>query len=304
MAERGYIAVARGLLKHPLVGATKPYSDLEAWLWLLFEAAWRPHRVAVKNGQAREVVALERGQLTYSRSYMAEAWGWSEKRVRTYLVRLEKDGQIERQTGRLQTVITLCNYDIYQAPSSEPGRQTDRHEGRQQAGIGPEEEQDKKGRKERSRSSAKEPQGFSEWYDVYPRKVARQDALRAFQKVVPAQISAETLIARTQRYAADWSCRPREDLKYCPYPARWLNSGRFLEQLDMRTDTAEPTIAPPATDPCTFTEADWMERLELHRQGRPWPERHWGPAPGQPGCLVPSELLEVDSEATFNAISG
>ncbi|WP_315769005.1 hypothetical protein [Bradyrhizobium sp. SZCCHNR2012] len=300
MAERGYIAVARGLLKHPVVGAAKPYSDLEAWLWLLFEARWKPHRVAVKNGQTREVVALDRGQLTYSRSYMAEAWGWSEKRVRTYLGRLEKDGQIDRQTGRLQTIITLCNYDLYQAPHGETGRQ----EGQQQAGIGPEEEKDKKGRKEKSRSLAKEPQGFSEWYEAYPRKVARQDALRAFQKVVPAQISAEALIARTRQYAADWSSRPREDLKYCPYPARWLNSGRHFEQHDMNTDTAEPRIALLPIDPCRFTQSDWMERLELHRQGRPWPERHWGPAPGQPGCLVPSELLEADSGPVFNAISG
>jgi len=292
MAERGYIAVARGLLKHPVVGATKPYSDLAAWLWLLFEATWKPHRVAVKNGQTREVVALERGQLTYSRSYLAEAWGWSEKRVRTYLGRLEKDGQIERQTGRLQTVITICNYDVYQTPSGEPGRQTDRQGGRQQAAFGPEEEQNNKGRKERSRS-AKEPEGFVDWYEAYPRKTARQNALRAFRKVVPAQISAEALLERTQQFAANWRGRPAEDLRYCPYPATWLNSGQFLdrEQPDMEAKAAEPLVALPTIDPCRFTLSDWLERLDLHRQGRPWSERHWGPAPGQPGCLIPPELL-------------
>ena len=118
MTERGFIAIARGILDHPVIGAVKPYSDYEAWNWLLFEAAWKPHRVRAKNGQTWGVVALERGQLTHSRSYMAEAWGWTEKRVRTFLSRLEREGQIELQTGQLQTVITMLQLrDL-----SEPGR--------------------------------------------------------------------------------------------------------------------------------------------------------------------------------------
>jgi hypothetical protein len=44
MSERGFIAVARGVLDHPVVGARRPFSDFEAWLWLLFEAAWKPQR--------------------------------------------------------------------------------------------------------------------------------------------------------------------------------------------------------------------------------------------------------------------
>jgi hypothetical protein len=293
MTERGFIAVARSLLKHPVVGAAKPYSDLEAWLWLLFKATWKPYRVAAKNGQTRGVVALERGQLTYARSYMAEAWGWTEKRVRTFLHRLETEGQIELQAGRLQTVISVCNYDDYQTPTGESGRQTGRQDGRQRAGNGPEEEQINKGRKERSRSLAAEPEGFEEWYSAYPRKKARQDALRAFRKAVPSQISAKALTERTKRYAANWSGRPKSDLTYCPYPATWLNSGQFLdsEELGAEANGSQPVISLPATDPSRFTEADWLKRLKLHREGRPWSERYWGPPPGQLGCLVPSELL-------------
>jgi hypothetical protein len=83
MNKRGFIAVARGILDHSIVGARKPYSDLEAWLWLLLEAAWKPRRVRVDGGRTRVAVTLERGQLSHSRSYMAEAWGWTEKSVRS-----------------------------------------------------------------------------------------------------------------------------------------------------------------------------------------------------------------------------
>jgi hypothetical protein len=112
----GFIALARGVFGHPVVGARPPLSDLEAWVWLCFEAAYKPRRVRVTNGRAAGFLLLERGQLTYSRSYLAKAWGWTEKRVRGFLFRLERERQIVRQTGHLQTIITICNYEFYQNP--------------------------------------------------------------------------------------------------------------------------------------------------------------------------------------------
>jgi hypothetical protein len=144
MSERGFIAIARGILDHPVIGARKPLSEYEAWHWFLFEAAWKPRRVRVTNGRAAGFLLLERGQLTYSRSYLAKAWGWTEKRVRGFLFRLEKERQIVRQTGHLQTVITICNYELFQSPLSSKGQQTDQQTDRQRAGKGPETEQSNK----------------------------------------------------------------------------------------------------------------------------------------------------------------
>ena len=103
MTEREFITLARGVLDHPVVGAGQKYSTLEACLWLLFEAAWKPRRVRTTNGRTVGTMPIERGQLSYSRSYIATAWGWSEKRVRTFLHRLEREGMIDRRTGHLQS---------------------------------------------------------------------------------------------------------------------------------------------------------------------------------------------------------
>lgn len=122
--NNGWIRLARGVLDHPTVGAGKHYCELEAWLWLLFEAAFKPRRVRLTSGRAVEVLELKRGQVAHSLRYMATAWGWSDKKVRTFLYRLKMDRQIDAQTGHLQTVITLCNYERYQTPEEPPHTQT------------------------------------------------------------------------------------------------------------------------------------------------------------------------------------
>jgi hypothetical protein len=119
---------------------------------------------------------------------MATAWGWSEKRVRTFLNRRQKVGMIDLQAGRLQTVITIYNYDTYQGARDEEARQTGPQTGRQRAGKGPEEEDIKEGNNRYSaRKAAKNPRGwpedgFERWYALYPRKKDRAAAEKAFAK--------------------------------------------------------------------------------------------------------------------------
>jgi hypothetical protein len=111
MIDSGFIKTPRCLFKDPLLHDGDYF---RAWLWLVKEAAWKSRRVTVNNGRTSEIVELDRGQLSHSRRYMATAWVWSEKRVRTFLNRLQKVGMIDLQAGQLQTVITIHNYDIYQ----------------------------------------------------------------------------------------------------------------------------------------------------------------------------------------------
>jgi hypothetical protein len=124
----GFVAFERGILNHPQIGAKKPYSRFEAWTWLIFEAAWKPRRVGVHDRHgALSVVNLERGQLTFSLRFMAEAWGWSVKAVRSFLNLLERQSMIGTKRGiakgTAQNVITLCNYERYQNPEVRRGTQ-------------------------------------------------------------------------------------------------------------------------------------------------------------------------------------
>src|SRR5262249_24104487 len=133
MSKRGQIIIDRGLLDEPLLQSPVMF---RAWIWLVAEAAWKPREQEVSNGRARAVVHLERGQLTHSLTYMANAWGVTVKRVRTILDRFENGSWIGTQTGTLQTIITICNYDASQRFTNEAGTQTGTQTGTQRARKG------------------------------------------------------------------------------------------------------------------------------------------------------------------------
>lgn len=90
--------------------ANEPFTEREAWIWLVKEASWKPRERRV----GRVVVQTARGQLAQSVRFMAEAWQWSKSRVHRYLKRLEGRDMLRTESGTGLLVVTICNYDKYQ----------------------------------------------------------------------------------------------------------------------------------------------------------------------------------------------
>ncbi len=118
--------MVRGWMKHE-VFKDEPYSEREAWIWLIEEAAFRPRTKRI----GAHVVQLERGQTATTLRFLAAAWGWKKDRVRRFLKRLTGDAMLRcscgdnatpgatpntTQKATSHTLITLCNYDDYQFP--------------------------------------------------------------------------------------------------------------------------------------------------------------------------------------------
>lgn len=113
----GTFSVDRGVFDHPLFRG-EPYSQREAWLWILAEAAFKPTRARF----GRLTVPLQRGQFVHSLRFMARAWGWSPERVRRFVALLIAENMLNtgtvtgtRQLARhFARVLSVCNYDEYQ----------------------------------------------------------------------------------------------------------------------------------------------------------------------------------------------
>lgn len=76
---------------------------------------------------------------------------------------------------------------------------------------------------------------FAEFWTAYPRKVGKDAAWRAWLKRRPSQQLAEDILAALQKQH-EWLMR--EDGKYIPNPATWLNQGRWQDE-----PPAAPTVS-------------------------------------------------------------
>lgn len=121
-----------------------------------------------------------------------------------------------------------------------------------------------------ARATGQYSAAFEAWYAVYPRHVGKDKAAaaygRAIQRIASARGLSATdahlwLLSVTQVFAASPAGRSSEspgDLKYVPYPATWLNAGRFnddqsewrLARLSATTHAARPrAVRSIADDP-------------------------------------------------------
>lgn len=115
-----YYLLHRGWLDHELFGVDEPYCKRAAWAWLIEHAAYTARQVRI----AGKLVTLQRGQLTYSLRYLARAWGWNQEKVRRFLADLAARDMVVTANATAsvtaQTVVTICNYERYQAPDHMP----------------------------------------------------------------------------------------------------------------------------------------------------------------------------------------
>lgn len=129
--DSGYRLIYKSTIKHGYIGFEKPFKRSEAWLWLILNAWGNPNaRGEITIGE--KVFILEYGEMVFSLRFMASAWGWSEKRARTFLQNLEKLSMITRKVTQQMTQITICNFTFYQNRGHSKGQ----IEGEQRANRG------------------------------------------------------------------------------------------------------------------------------------------------------------------------
>lgn len=93
----------------------RTFSRWEAWEYMIQAAAFSDHKRMVAGAP----VVVPRGHTPpLSLSYLADAWQWSVKRVRTFLDQLVEMDRIRAVGGaRSGTTYLIMNYDYYQSSS-------------------------------------------------------------------------------------------------------------------------------------------------------------------------------------------
>lgn len=94
------------------------------------------------------------------------------------------------------------------------------------------------------------PDGFDIFWKAYPKKKAKDDALKAFRKRKPDQelLAAILKAIDSQVMSDEWI---KDGGKFIPYPATWLNDGRWQDEdvvLSITMPAKEAPLAVQVTD--------------------------------------------------------
>lgn len=234
MSDFGFFVIDRGVWDHPLFAKEK-FSEREAWLWMLSAAVWADKRVRV----GKSVIDLKRGQLAFATRFLAEKWKWAHSKVVRFLNRLKNDAMIGTEPKRDATLITICNYDKYQAvrnandtrsetlTETPPERSRNKEEETKQI--------NNQKIKEETRVSDDWPEDFREqFWARYPNKVGKPKALAKLEQARKRGVAWRAIMNGLERYIRDK-----------PADRAWLNPETFLNQERWADEPARVSTGPP-----------------------------------------------------------
>lgn len=102
---------------------------------------------------------------------------------------------------------------------------------------------------------------FNEFWSVYPTRVGKQAAIKAWEKAI-LQADAATIVEGARRYAQD----PNRHPSYTAHPSTWLNAGRWADDpLPPRELTPDEKRAQAAAEAARKAEFERARAAELSR---------------------------------------
>lgn len=87
---------------------------------------------------------------------------------------------------------------------------------------------------------------FDRFYAIYPRKIARLDAEKAWRQMIGRGYDAERIIAGAEKFAR-LIAKEGTEKHFIPYPASWLRAGRWMDDELTETIKPQPIVRPAQT---------------------------------------------------------
>lgn len=122
-------------------------------------------------------------------------------------------------------------------------------------------EKEKENNNENTKTRAREektPPGFDRFWESYPRKTAKQEAIKAFEKLKPDAMLIETMVkaVERQKQSAQWQ---EDGGRYIPHPATWINQRRWEDVLPAKGPEKLKVVNAAKYDQREYHESDFEE---------------------------------------------
>lgn len=108
----------------------------------------------------------------------------------------------------------------------------------------------------RERVDSETIESFEKFWEKYPRKTSKPQALKAWQSLKPDNELLEVILSaiEKQKRSEQWT---RDNGRYIPYPATWLNNKRWEDELKPADDFG-------MTERLNRTKEEWLGGFATH----------------------------------------
>ncbi len=241
----GWIKLYRKIEDWPLYFA-EPFTKAQAWIDLLILAQYHPSIISVRGN----LIEVKRGEIAWSEDALACRWFWSRNKVRRFLIWLKTAQQIELQKSSILSKIIILKYEEYQQNDTTDDT-TERQQTIQQTDTYKESKKEKKVKNTPDHFS-NDPLwiSFQEFWNFYPRKIAKEKAFLAWKRVnVSSDLSSKILShVSSMRKDPRWL---KDDGQFIPHPTTYLNQARWDEVIEKLQETRKVNV---------FSAEDYEER--------------------------------------------
>ena len=209
----GFITLNRSVQRHWIWAEPEA---LKFWIGLLLGANWKPKNTMF-NGS---LISVKRGQLVFGRGAFSKKLGISENKIRRYLDLLESDEMITSKKTTKYSIISITNYDSYQINHQQTTSNS---------------------------TTSKEVNNnyidhlFDQWWELYPRKVGKQQARKCWRKNILKKMSADGAVKnlRTRNKVGIPQGYGVTEIQYIKHPSTFINQGLWDEE----PESSGPSLA-------------------------------------------------------------
>lgn len=108
--NRGYVKIFRCIEDNFLWRTKEPYCKRAAWIDLIIQMNHTDNDFNLGNQR----MTVRRGQRWTSVGNLATRWKWSERKVRSFISLLEREGMVYKESTNRGMMLTVLNYSKYQ----------------------------------------------------------------------------------------------------------------------------------------------------------------------------------------------
>jgi hypothetical protein len=232
----GWIKVYRQLQDHSLWRGER-FTKGQAWVDLMLSASHADHEVMRDYG----TLTVLRGQVLTSQLALSRRWGWHRESVSKFLLYLKSAGMTSTQTSNRTstgyTLITILNYEKYQGSEDEDTDSQPDNGASTQTSTRPAVARQspgtiKNGKKGKKNTSANGlPHGFAAWWDEYPKKVGKIQAVNAWEKLDPDEPLQVLVLDAIRKQKRTVKAMLENDRTHILDPERWIKYRRWEDEI-------------------------------------------------------------------------